>query len=317
VDIGIAKDLNNVLKNIIPDHNNVISGTGSFCGQYRLSGSDLVIVSSTDSIGTKLLLASEYDRLEDIGRDLVNHCINDIIVCGARPLFFQDYIGHCDLGIWQLERIIRGIADECLKNNIALIGGETAQMPGIYNSSIFDVAGFIVGVVSEEGLVKNDIQENDVVIAIASNGLHTNGYSLARDILSRIPDHEKNKTVELLLAPHTNYLPAVNLLLSKVAIKGMAHITGGGVVDNVMRIIPSDCDVVIYKNNAPELEIFSILAPFVSDEEMFRVFNMGFGFIIVFSDSDKDSALSVLGDSPYLAFEAGYVKKGSGNVDLI
>jgi phosphoribosylformylglycinamidine cyclo-ligase len=273
----------------------VLSDIGSFGGLFRLEPDrcrEPVLVSSADGVGTKLSVAFLAGRHDTIGVDLVNHCVNDILVQGAEPLFFLDYFGTGRLSPAVAESVVTGMARACRENGCALLGGETAEMPGFYADGEYDVAGFIVGVVERERLITGrTIVPGDVLIGVPSSGLHTNGYSLARRIVfdhlqltvdSIVP--ELGRTIgEALLEPHRSYLEMVRPLLSGGLIKGMAHITGGGITDNLPRILPSGTAAVVRTSAWTVPPVFSWLQKNgrVPDADMLRTFNMGVGLIIV------------------------------------
>ncbi len=273
----------------------VITGVGGFGALFALDTNDYsepVLVSSTDGVGTKIKVAIMAEKFDTIGIDLVAMCVNDIITHGARPLFFLDYIamGQIDLDI--LENLVSGIGKGCEIAGCALIGGETAEMPDFYKPGDFDMAGFALGVVNKDNIVDGStIHVGDVIVGFASNGLHSNGYSLVRKIIFerlglKINDHIGDLGVavsEELLKPTTIYAPLVNRIIRHVDIKGMAHITGGGIIDNIPRILPGACTGIIYKNSWDIPPIFSFLqeAGGISDEEMMRVFNNGIGYVVI------------------------------------
>ncbi|HUE85581.1 MAG TPA: phosphoribosylformylglycinamidine cyclo-ligase [Vicinamibacterales bacterium] len=273
----------------------VLSEIGSFGGLFRLDTTgwkDPILVSSADGVGTKLRVAFMANQHRTIGVDLVNHCVNDILVQGARPLFFLDYLATGRLQPEVAEQIVEGLARGCRDNGCALLGGETAEMPGFYHEGEYDLAGFIVGAVDGEQLVDGrSIATGDILIGLPSSGLHTNGYSLARRIAfehlglsvdSRV--EELGGTIgEVLLTPHRSYLQAVYPLIVKGAIKGMAHITGGGITDNLPRILPAGTAARIDRASWETPAVFRWLQRVgdVPDADMFRTFNMGVGLIIV------------------------------------
>jgi phosphoribosylformylglycinamidine cyclo-ligase len=272
----------------------VLSEIGSFGGLFTLNAaglSDPVLVSSADGVGTKLKIAFMTGRHNTIGADLVNHCINDILVQGATPLFFLDYLATGRLSPDVAEQIVTGIARACRENGCALIGGETAEMPGFYADGEYDIAGFIVGAVDRPKLIDGkSIGPGDVLLGLPSSGLHTNGYSLARKVFfelcalradSHVP--ELNGTAgDILLATHRSYLSPVRPLLGADLIKGMAHITGGGITENLPRILPPGCAAEIDRRAWPIPPVFTFIADHggIADDEMFRAFNMGIGLII-------------------------------------
>ena len=286
----------------------VLSEIGSFGGLFRLKDaglSDPVLVSSADGVGTKLRLAFMTGIHTTIGRDLVNHCVNDILVQGAEPLFFFDYLATGRLEPDVAVQIVEGLAGACRDNGCALLGGETAEMPGFYADGEYDVAGFIVGAVERERLIDGRrIAPGDVLIGVPSSGLHTNGYSLARRIAF---DHarlahdayvsELGMTIgEALLVPHRSYLPLIRPLLTTSMIKGMAHITGGGVTDNLPRILPDGLHAEIDRDawNVPAIFTWLQERGDVPDADMYRTFNMGIGLIVACAAADETAVMRQL-----------------------
>ena len=280
----------------------VLSDIGSFGGLFRLHADryrDPVLVSSADGVGTKLKVAFMMGRHDTVGADLVNHCVNDILVQGAEPLFFLDYLGTGRLSPDVAEQVIAGMARGCRENGCALIGGETAEMPGFYADGEYDIAGFIVGIVEHARIVDGRrIAPGDAIVGLRSAGLHTNGYSLARrvcfDVLNLKPDafvSELGTTVgEALLAPHLSYSRVIRPLLDAGLVKGMAHITGGGITENLPRALPRGCSGEIDRSKWRVPPIFNFLRErgSISIDEMFRAFNMGMGFLVVCADADVD-----------------------------
>jgi phosphoribosylformylglycinamidine cyclo-ligase len=308
----------------------VLSEIGSFGGLFRLSSQlyqDPVLVSSADGVGTKLKVAFMTGRHDTIGADLVNHCVNDILVQGAEPLFFLDYLATGRLSPSVAEGVITGVARACRDNGCALLGGETAEMPGFYRDGEYDLAGFIVGIVDAAKLVDGRrIVPGDIVIGLPSAGLHTNGYSLARrvffDICGLTDDvylPEIGATVgDALLAPHRSYLDAMRPLLRAGLVKGMAHITGGGLTENVPRVLPPGCGAEIDRTawTAPPIFHFIQHRGNVVTDEMYRTFNMGIGLAVVCAASDEDRVCDVLrqaGESRALG-RIGRVVTGDGDV---
>lgn len=288
----------------------VLSEIGSFGGLFSLGTTwrDPVLVSSADGVGTKLKIAFMTGRHDTIGVDLVNHCVNDILVQGAVPLFFLDYLATGALSPDVAEQIVSGLAQACRANGCALLGGETAEMPGFYAAGEYDVAGFIVGVVEREQLITGRrISPGDVLVAVPSSGLHTNGYSLARRIVfehldltveSRVP--ALGETVgEALLRPHRSYLSLMRPLLEAGRIRGMAHITGGGVTDNLPRILPAGTRARVDRTSWELPPLFRWLgeAGQVPAEDQWRSFNMGMGLIVAVAEGDVDEVLGVLRSS--------------------
>ncbi len=307
-----------------------LTETGSFGGMFALSAlgplQDPVLVSSIDGVGTKLKIAFATGRHGTIGRDLVAHCVNDILVQGARPLFFLDYFGtgHLEPGV--AAEVVRGLADGCRAAGCALLGGETAEMPGLYASGEYDLAGCIVGLVERSKIVDGKrITPGDVVIGLASDGLHTNGYSLARQALledarmaldAPVPELGGVTLADALLWPHRCYAPAVLPLLaiSPSPIKAMAHITGGGFTDNIPRVLPDGVGVHIDLSVWEVPPLFRLIqhAGGVSDAEMFRVFNMGIGFVLIIAPEQAGETLARLRASGETAYRLGKVVEGAG-----
>jgi phosphoribosylformylglycinamidine cyclo-ligase len=328
---GVDVDLGNRLKKNIQRLVRVTHGpevlgkVGGFGGLFRARFGgmrDPVLVSSVDGVGTKLKIAFAVNKHDTVGADLVNHCVNDIAVVGARPLFFLDYIGCEKLEPRVFGQLLRGFSRACRAANCALIGGETAQMPGMYQPGEYDLAGCIVGVVDRKKMIDGStIRPGDVVLGLRSNGLHTNGYSLARKILfekmrlkpsSRLPELRRSIADELLRV-HQNYQP----MLSKSPlgmIKGLAHITGGGLIDNLPRILPRNCDAVIETRSWPVPPVFQILQKHgnVAREEMYQVFNMGIGMAVIVNAKYSARAKSLL-----KAIPIGRIERGTGRTRLM
>src|SRR5262245_60557685 len=303
----------------------VLSDIGSFGGLFRFDRDrfqEPVLVSSADGVGTKLKLAFMTGRHDTVGADLVNHCVNDILVQGAEPLFFLDYLATGRLSPSVAEQVVAGVARACRENGCALIGGETAEMPGFYADGEYDIAGFIVGVVEKSKVVDGrSIAAGDVVIGLPSAGLHTNGYSLARRVFFETaglkPDTvvpELGATVgDALLAPHRSYLRIVRPLLERGLVKGLAHITGGGITENLPRTLPEGCAADVNLNAWTVPPIFRVLQQrgAIARDEMFRAFNMGVGLVIVCAAKDADRVLSAAGAD---AFRLGAIVAGARTV---
>ena len=279
----------------------VLGDVGGFGGLFRPDLSayrEPVLVASTDGVGTKLKVAFETGRHDTCGADLVNHCVNDVLVQGAKSLFFLDYVAAGKIEPSVLEKVIEGIARGCRENGIALLGGETAEMPGFYAPGEYDVAGTIVGIVEREKILDGSrVCAGDLALGLPSAGLHTNGYSLARHVLferlkktpqDRLPELGGSTIGDVLLAPHLSYWKALEPLLSRDLVHGMAHITGGGFFDNIPRVVPKDLEVVIKGGSWPAPPIFEVIerAGEVSFEEMHRVFNMGVGMVVFAAPDD-------------------------------
>lgn len=327
---GVDVDLGNKLKGRIQQlvkqtHGpSVLGKVGGFGGLFRATFRgmrDPVLVSSIDGVGTKLKIAFAMNKHDTVGADLVNHCVNDIAVVGARPLFFLDYIGCEKLEPRVFDQLLRGFASACRSAGCALIGGETAQMPGMYRKGEYDLAGCIIGVVDRAKIIDGSkIRRGDVILGLPSNGLHTNGYSLARKILfekmrlkpaSRLPRSTISVGRELLRV-HKNYQP----LLAKVPngmINGLAHITGGGLIDNLPRILPKNCDALIDAKSWRVPPIFQILQQNgnIDPAEMYQVFNMGIGMVVVVAPRDAAKVMSML-----KAKRIGRIERGTGKTRL-
>ena len=295
----------------------------------------MCLVSSVDGVGTKLLLANLADKHDTIGQCLVNHCVNDILVIGAKPMFFLDYFAAGKLDIDILDNVIKGFSIACKENNCVLIGGETAEMPGFYDNKKYDVSGTIVGVVDKSRILDGStIRPGDKIIGIASSGLHTNGYSLARKILfekmklkpsSKLPGLGIKVSDELLKV-HVSYGPVVQKLLKKFnkgsrrtwGIKGLAHITGGGFIDNIPRVLPENCSAVILRDTWEVLPIFDLLKAKgkVAESEMHQVFNMGIGMVAFVREKDSKSTLRMIRANKLKAWDIGFVDTGNRKVQL-
>jgi len=286
----------------------VLTDIGMFGAFYEpdFSGyKNPVLVSSVDGVGTKLKIAIEMDKHDTIGQDLVNHCVNDIAVCGAKPLFFLDYYATGKLNPDKAADVIKGFSIACKENHCALIGGETAEMPGLYQADDFDVSGTIVGVVDKSKIIDGKrVQKEDLLIGFPSNGLHTNGYSLARNVLLekfKVSDHinEINNVLgDELLKIHKSYLHLITNLKKSIEIKGLSHITGGGIVGNTVRIIPKGLDILVHWGAWEMPAIFKLIQHTgnISSEEMHKVFNCGIGLIAIVSKEDKLQAFQIAHD---------------------
>lgn len=309
-----------------------LTNIGSFGGMFDAKFpemSDPILVSSADGVGTKLKLAFETNVHNTIGQDLVNHCVGDILVQGATPLFFLDYFATGKLSADVTASVVEGLAIACKQNGCVLLGGETAEMPGFYADGEYDLAGFIVGIVDKSKVITGEnIKSGDVVLGLPSVGLHTNGYSLARKLFFEIggfsvddtPEELNGETVgNTLLAPHKSYLPVLKDLLDKNVIKGLAHITGGGLLENIPRILPENVAVEIKRGTWNELPVFGVMQQLgnVEDKEMFRTFNMGIGMTIVCSENDKEQIISHIESLGEESFEIGKVVEGLRKVSVI
>ncbi len=291
-----------VRRTVIPG---VLSELGQFGGMFASPGRDQVLVASTDGVGTKLKVAAMAGRHDTIGEDLVNHCVNDILVQGATPLFFLDYIGSSKFLPEMFRDVITGLCKACRENGCALIGGETAEMPGLYPPGEYDLVGTIVGAVARKGIIAGrGIRPGDVVIGLPSSGLHTNGYSLARRVIfeqaglgvnARLPGTGRT-VADLLLAVHRSYLKPIRKLLQTVPVQGMAHITGGGLVDNVPRILPDTVGIRVDTTVWKPGPLFDFIQAHgrVDAGEMYRVFNMGIGYVVIVRARDAVRAFRCL-----------------------
>jgi phosphoribosylformylglycinamidine cyclo-ligase len=362
---GVDIDLGNKVKATLPQllavthRREVLGKVGGFGGLFALDVKkyrEPVLVSSVDGVGTKLKIAFAMDRHDTIGADLVNHCVNDIAVLGAEPLFFLDYLGTGKLEPHVFTDIIKGFARACAENHCALIGGETAQMPGFYQKGEYDVSGTIVGVVEKSKMLNGQktVRAGDAVIGMASSGLHTNGYSLARKIFfeqlklkpkSYVPELKNTIGAELLKV-HVSYGPLVQGLLkqfnrrdelhesqtskfqksgaritrpSENMVKAFAHITGGGFVDNIPRVLPKTCDVVIRKGSWDMLPIFKLIEARggVPDAELYQVFNMGIGMVAIVSAARAEAVLKFIRAQKHNAWIIGEVVKGKGEARVV
>ena len=330
---GVDLDASNAAKNRIKKlvestfTSGVVGGFGGFGGMFRFpSGLEKpVLVSSADGVGTKIKVAIESNRHDTIGRDLVNHCVNDILVQGALPLFFLDYVAFGRLDPAVVEAVVAGVAAGCRENGCALIGGETAEMPGLYAAPDYDLAGFIVGYVEEQRILgPQRVRPDDVLIGLPSSGLHTNGYSLARKIVKDRLKLRPNDAfpggggvvADVLLAEHRSYLQALKPVLDRV--HAMAHITGGGLPGNLDRALPSTMDAVIDLSSWETPNVFRVLmeAGAVEPAEMYRTFNMGVGMVVICGPSDVNAVLSAAAVAGAAGWVLGSLKPGTGAVIL-
>jgi phosphoribosylformylglycinamidine cyclo-ligase len=309
---------------------NVLTGIGSFGSLYDLKHilenyDHPVMVQSIDGVGTKTIIARKLEKFDTIGIDLLSAAANDILVMGARPLTFLDYIANDKLNPDTIEEIVSGMVKACRDTGVSLVGGETAEMPDTYLPGEHDLVGIITGVVEKEKIITGEtIEPGDVVLGLPSSGLHTNGYSFARKLFFEIGGYDVNDTIpELeksvgltLLEPHINYTNHVFTALDAgIDVKGIAHITGGGLVENIPRILPDGCGLDIKKGSWPILPVFDVMQSLgdVEEDEMFRAFNMGIGMVFIVSPSDVDSVKDVLKDQAGV-FEIGAVVSGNNRV---
>jgi len=318
VDIELANTIINSVKPMIQSTHipGVMNDIGNFAGLFSLTQEKIkepVLVSGTDGVGTKLMIANLMKKHDTIGIDLVAMCVNDILTCGAKPIFFLDYLATGKLEKDKIVAIIQGITDGCKEAGCSLLGGETAEMPGFYPKGEYDLSGFAVGIVERKKIITGEnIKPGDILIGLASSGLHSNGFSLVRKILL---EQEKMNLKEVfegfnvslgeeLLKPTRIYVNSILTLMDKCEIKGIAHITGGGFYDNIPRILPKGVAINVYCSNWPKLPIYKLIQDKgqISDKEMYHTFNMGIGLVIVVEPEEKTSVLQILngaGESAY------------------
>ena len=316
VDISAGNELvNTIKKDVASTHNgNVLENIGGFAGMYSLDKNikNPILVACTDGVGTKVSLAQQYNNLNGIGQDLVAMCVNDLIVCGAKPLFFLDYFATSKLNIEETSTVIKSIASACIESDCALLGGETAEMPGHYIDNNFDLAGFSVGCVNKDKILKNEnVVNGNVLIGIESSGPHSNGFSLIRKIIdeSNISNEEKNKIVSMALAPTSLYPKLIMNLIDDFKINAICHITGGGLTENLPRSIPKDLGVKIDTNSWEMPYIFKWLQEHgkITNSDMYRIFNCGIGMIIIVDVKDSETISSEITKLGYKNFIIGSV----------
>jgi phosphoribosylformylglycinamidine cyclo-ligase len=329
VDLEAAGDAKQRLKRLVESTftSGSVGGFGGFGGMFRMPGGmkSPILVSSADGVGTKVKVAIDAGKHDTIGRDLVNHCVNDILVQGATPLFFLDYVAFGKLDPIVVEQIVSGVARGCIENGCALAGGETAEMPGVYTPPDYDLAGFIVGVVEEEDVLgAHRARAGDTLVALPSAGLHTNGYSLARKIVSErmglgatdVFPGSKKTVVETLLLEHRSYLAALKPVLKRI--HAMAHITGGGLPGNLDRALPDTLDAIvdIWSWKTPDLYVELQRAGNVEQAEMYRTFNMGVGMVVACTPAEAGPILKSAADSGISGWVMGSLESGTGKVIL-
>ena len=306
---------------------NVIGGIGAFGGLHKVpTGKGMILVSSADGVGTKLKVAAMMNKHDTVGQDIVNHCVNDILVQGAKPLFFMDYVGTAKVDPVQFKNVVAGLCKACKENKMALLGGETAEMPGLYPAGEYDLVGTIVGCVKKSELITGkSIRAGDVIIGFPSGGLQTNGFSLARRVIFDLCQYSwkdklpgTNQTFgEALLAVHKSFLkPVAKLLERKVKITGMAHITGGGFPDNIPRVLPKAVNAEIDRSTWEVPTIFKFIQNQgkVDRDEMYRVFNMGIGYVVILPKNQLEKATNILKAQHQSYSIIGVIRKGSGVV---
>jgi phosphoribosylformylglycinamidine cyclo-ligase len=325
VDLGKYDKLMRVVKKELAASSES-SGGGLFAGMLKLkgrAGAGGMIVASVDGVGTKVKVAKECGRHSGIGKDIVSHCVNDILCLGGRPVAFMDYLAFDKIDPKIFKQIVRGIAGECRKNGIQLIGGETAEMPGVYRKGEYDLAGFIIGLVPKrKALDGSRIRKGNLIVGLPSNGLHTNGFSLARRVLltkrrmklDKAPDGWKQSLGQVLLTPHKNYFAEVYPLVEGDLLTGIAHITGGGIAGNLARVLPRGCGAVLKKAVWRVPDVFDLIMQSgpVGEEEMFRVFNMGLGMLLIVPDSHLPEVMKKTRSSRVV----GEIVEGGGEVTI-
>ena len=305
----------------------VLTGIGGFAGLFKPEISDMeepVLVSGTDGVGTKIKLAMELDKHDTVGIDLVAMCVNDVLCQGAKPLFFLDYIATGSLKPEKMADLVRGVAEGCTQSECALIGGETAEMPGLYKENDYDLAGFAVGIVDREKIIDgSNIKEGDVAISLSSSGVHSNGFSLVRAALDRanvkLSDKFEDTTVgERLLVPTRIYEKEISALLKEVQIKGIAHITGGGLYENVPRMLPENIGIEFDLKESEIDPVFKAIQEWgnVETKEMFSTFNMGIGMVVVVDAKDVDKSLEILQKIDQKAKKCGVCKQTETKVAI-
>ena len=305
---------------------NVLGGIGSFGGLHKVPpGKDQILVASTDGVGTKLKIACMMKKHDTVGQDIVNHCVNDILVQGAKPLFFMDYVGTSRFDGPVFEQIVSGLCKACKENHMALLGGETAELPGLYPAGEYDLTGTIVGSVARKDLITGvSIRAGDVILGFPSDGLQTNGFSLARKVIfdtcmltpNDLLPGTRQRIGDALLAVHKSFLKPVTALMSKIKINGMVHITGGGFPDNIPRVLPKACDAEINRDSWTPPTIFTFIERQgkIDRDEMYRVFNMGIGFVVIIPKRQLTMAKLVLRGLKQPFFEIGVIRRGTGKV---
>ena len=327
VDIETGNEVVSVMKPLVQDTHNdsVLSNIGGFGGLFELHTKDYkrpILVSSTDGVGTKLKLAQALGKEHLIGIDLVAMCTNDVIVQGAKPLFFLDYYATSKLEVAMASRIIQGIVQGCKESNMALIGGETAEMPGIYQSGDFDLAGFCVGLVDFDNIIDgSSIEVDNVVIGMFSSGPHSNGYSLIRKIIdiqkSNLESKFNDATLgDALIEPTTIYVKPILNVIGKFPINGMAHITGGGFKENIERILPNHCNAFIETSCWNQPDVFNWIQSEgkISEDEMFKTFNCGIGMVVIIKKNYASEIMETFLKLGYQSTQIGYIENGTGQV---
>ncbi len=334
VNIDAGNESVNRIKSIVKETftKNVVTGLGSFGAMFNASllkdYKEPIIVQSIDSVGTKIIIAEMMKKYESIGEDMVGHSCGDILCQGAKPLTFLDYLAFSKVKPKQVEEIVKGMAKACKEVGMSLIGGEVAELPGVYEQNEFDVVGSVLGVVEKDKIITGEnIKEGDVVLGLGSDGLHTNGFSLVRKIFFEANDYTVDSQFEELnfslgkelLIPHRNYAKPVLKVLENNEIKGIAHITGGGLIENIPRILPVGLSVEIKKHSWDVLPIFKLIQKIgqIEESEMYRVFNMGVGMVLIVGAQNLEPIKDALEKEGEKVFEIGKVVKGEKNVKLM
>ncbi len=307
---------------------NVLTGLGSFAGMYQLDPiNNPVLVTGTDGVGTKLILAQMMDKHDTVGQDLVAMCVNDVLCHGAKPLFFLDYVASGKIVPDKMAEVVGGIADACLMAGLSLIGGETAEMPGMYSADEYDLAGFVVGIVDKEKIINGaDIKPGDRVIGIAASGPHSNGFSLIRKVFfdahgyavtDVIPPMEKS-IGDVLIEPTAIYTETIMGLMKSVEVKGIANITGGGFIENIPRTLPDGMSAKIYQDSWEIPPVFSVIQKLANleDHEIYNTLNMGIGMVVVVKEANVVEAIQVIESTGHKAYEIGEIVSGDEGVIL-
>lgn len=332
VDVDAGQREVDLIKDIVKktQSKDVLSSIGGFSGLFNLDLEKMknpVLVSGTDGVGTKVILAHMLDKHDTVGIDCVAMCANDILCQGAKPLFFLDYIATGKLVPEKMSKIVEGVAEGCIQSGASLIGGETAEMPGVYQEEQYDMAGFCVGIVDKDKIIDGSkISKGDIVYGLSSNGIHSNGYSLVRKIVFDVAKLDLNQKYgnlditlgEELLKPTKIYVKEILELLKEVDIKGMSHITGGGFYENVPRMIPDGLCAEIDASVIETPEIFKLLKEWASlkDEDMYATFNMGVGLVFVVSENDKEKVEKFFEKTDLKLYELGQIKSGDEKIEL-
>ena len=326
VDIDAGNNLVDLIKeDVASSHTpNVLGNIGGFAGMFKLDKEykNPILVACTDGVGTKVALAQEANKLDGIGQDLVAMCVNDLIVCGAKPLFFLDYFASSKLEVDEAAKVIKSIASACKHSGCALLGGETAEMPGHYLGKNFDLAGFSVGCVEEDRVIDSKtIKENDILIGIESSGPHSNGFSLIRKIIkdANLNKDDYESIVELAMKPTHLYPNLIMDLINKFDIHGMAHITGGGLTENIPRSIPKNLSASINTASWDTPEIFKWLQVNgnLNDEDMFRIFNCGIGMVLIVREEDSEAVLDEINEHNFKCFNIGALINKENNNSVV